>query len=669
MIFLMKYIYFNMNKSIYSENNFDVSSNILSLDDYEDNTGKSNEIENENYPYVCPKCYSIPIIDIDFQNNKYNIICDNGHIYNYDSFKSFILNTTKNLNNLLCQNCKLDSNHTTNLYRCNICFLYFCNDCKLKHETEKSHSNFCELKDININNYSSNNLKNSVQNITDFEIDSFKEKYREYDHFKKNLKAHIDQLLIKIDNYFSAFDNFFSFYNIIINYSKNNKNIYQTNFNSYLNLELLYTNEKKVSKYLKNVFYETNINDFKIENTLDFFKLLFDFDKEKIFAIDYKRKKEEILQQNESNFQENRKKRKQKQLIDELKKMKILFNFETNTEAGAEKNYKNNSEKNNEIKCFSPLNSEKNIVFGKKNGEIEILEIPEFQDNCFEKEIFKLKLQFRVFENEIKYICELDEDLIAVSDGKYSIKIIKLEDNISKYSIIQTINLDEYNVELIYCMIYLPIYSTLKKTHYFCFADDKHIFIFKSNKQPKKIIVLKNWTNEKNDEPFTFSLYKDIKLDTLPHCLIEAYGKYLIAACPKKNCIKFFDLRKDFKEVSEISKLEITNGSNTLALTLKNNLLIVACKNGFSYISIDRRAIYKTIHCIYSVFCLEIFNENTFICCCSDKRGKKIKQIEINEIKKCSEIPIRNNEEIWKLKKINDRIVFLNSQNSVNYLT
>ena len=368
-------------------------------------------------------------------------------------------------------------------------------------------------------------------------------------------------------------------------------------------------------------------------------------------------------------MQENRKKRKQKQLIDELKKMKMLFNSETNTEVSADKNDVSDSVKNYEIKCFSPLNSEKNIVLGNKNGEIKILEIPENQDNFFGKEIFKIKLQFKIFENEIKYICELDEDLIAVSDGKYSIKIIKLEENISKYSAIQTINLDEYNIELIYCMIYLPIYSTLKKAHYFCIADDTHIFIFKSNKQPKKIINLKNSENENSDEPLTFTLYKDIRLNTLTHCLIEAYGKYLIAACPRKNCIKFFDLRKDFKEISEINKLEITNGSNTLALTPTNNLLIVACKYGFSYISIDRKAIYKTVHCIYSVFCLEIFNENSFICCCSDKRGKKIKQIKINEIKKCSEIHIRNNEEIWKLQKIKDRIIFLNSQNCVNYLT
>ena len=657
--------------SFCSEKNYDASSFILSQDDYEDNNGKlsESENENENYPYVCPKCYSIPIIDIDFQNNKYNIICDNGHAYNYNSFNTFEVNTTKNLNNLLCQKCKKDSNNKANLYRCNNCFLYFCNDCKLKHETEKPHSNFCELKDIN--NYSDNNLSYSAKNISEFEIDSFKEKYKQYDNFKRTLKENIDQLLIKINNYFSVFDNFFLLYNKIIDYSKNNKDIYQNNFNSYLNFEILYNNEKKVNKYFKNVYYEININnDFKIENTLDFIKVLFDFDKERIFSIDYKRKKEEILQQNESNLQESRKKRrKQKQLIDELKNMKILLNCEANTEVNEDKNHENDSQKNYEIKCFSPLNSEKNIVLGKKNGEIEILEIPENQDSFFEKEIFKLKLNFKLFENEIKYICELDDDLIAVSDGKYSIKIIKLEENISKYSIIQTINLAEYNIELIYCMIYLPIYSTFKKTHYFCIADDLHIFIFKSNKQPKNIINLKNETNENNDEPLKFSLYKDIKLKTLSHCLIEAYGKYLIAACPKKNCIKFFDLRKDFKEVSEISKLEITNGSNTLALTPKNNLLIVACKNGFSYISIDRRAIYKTIHCIYSVFCLEIFNENTFICCCSDKKGKKIKQIKISEVQKCAEIQISNNEEIWKLQKINDRIIFLNSQNCVNYLT
>ena len=656
--------------SIYSDNNLD-SSNFLSIDDTEDKYGKFKEIDNENYPHVCPKCYSIPIIDIDFQNNKYNIICDNGHFYNFDSFNSFEINTTKNLNNLLCHNCKIDSNYRQNFYRCNNCFLYFCNDCKLSHEKEKLHSNFFELKEIN--NYSANNHNYLAKNISEFEVESLKEKMKKYEYFKKLLKIQFDQLLIKIDNYLQIFDNFFSIYNEIINYSKNNKYIYQKNFNCYLNLELFYNNEIIINKYLNNVYNEVNINNLKIENTLDFIKLLFDFDKEKIFSIDYRKKKEEILQKNNSNekpnLEEKIKKRKQKQIIDELKKMKILFNLEINKEINTENNYENDSEKSYEIKCFSPLNSGKNIVFGKMNGEIKIFEIPENQEKYFDKEIFKLKLQFKVFESEIKYICELDEDLMAISDGKYTIKIIKLEDNISKYSIIQTIYLEKYNIEYLYSMIYLPIFSTLNKNHYFSIASDKHLFIFKSNKQPKKIINLKNFGSEINDESLTFTLYKDINLNTLIHCLIEAYGKYLIAACPNKNCLKFFDLRKEFKEVSEIYHLEITNGSNTLALTPKNNLLIVACKNGFSYISIDRRAIYKTIHCIYSVFCLEIFNENSFICCCSDKRGKKIKQIKINEIQKCSEIPIKNNEEIWKLQKINDKIFFLNSHNSVNYLT
>ena len=67
------------------------------------------------------------------------------------------------------------------------------------------------------------------------------------------------------------------------------------------------------------------------------------------------------------------------------------------------------------------------------------------------------KSRINVFNDEIKYICELDEDLFAVSQRKNEIKIIK------NYSIIQTINIDDYDDLYIYSMISLPNLSSKEK--------------------------------------------------------------------------------------------------------------------------------------------------------------------------------------------------------------
>ena len=80
----------------------------------------------------------------------------------------------------------------------------------------------------------------------------------------------------------------------------------------------------------------------------------------------------------------------------------------------------------------------------------------------------------------------------------------------------------------------------------------------------------------------------------------------------------------------------------------------------------------KSVHCRYSVLCVEYFNGNIFICSCYDKKKNKIKQYEIDglsyELKKISERYSNNNDEIWKLKKIDKRIFFLDDQYEMNFL-
>ena len=655
---------------------YDNSSLNLSIDYTEEKTEKIfNEVVKNNYPHVCPICYFIPIIDADFQNDVYNIICDNKHTNQYNSFKSFEENTNKNIKNLLCQNCKNISNNSMELCECSNCFLCYCKDCKITHEKELSHLNFIEIK--NINN-SINNIKFSTKFKTfseiDFKFQKITEKIKKYENFKNELIDYFNSLQNKINNFFEMFDKFFLTFKKIIYHSMNNFDLYQNNFNTYLNYEIFCQNEINISHHLKKVYEIINKEDLENEKISAFIKFLYKYDDKKIFSLNYKEIKEEILTNN--LLKENPtfcsiKKRK----INELKKMKLMNNpkIETNIEENSKLKVKEtasevSSETEEEIKSFSALDSEKYLILGTKNGEIIIYEIPQICNYKMNKELFKLKLRFRVFESEIKYICEIDKDLISVSDSKDTIKIIKFYEQISKYSIIQTICHEEFDSNLIYSMISLPLLSSINKKYYFCIAKKNNILIYKSNKPSKKEDKFNN-ENINGDENLNFILYKNIELNTLTRCLIEADERYLVASCPKKKTINFFDMTNDFKIVTEIKNISSTEGSNIFAIIPNKKILVVACKEGFIYIYIDKRLKMKEIHCRYSVFTIEIY-ENILICSCMDRKIKKIKQYKINEynheIKKMSE-RIQNNNEIWKLKLINNRLFFLNHQNMINY--
>ena len=317
--------------------------------------------------------------------------------------------------------------------------------------------------------------------------------------------------------------------------------------------------------------------------------------------------------------------------------------------------------------CFSPLNDKNNMLFGNKKGEVEIYD---FRDNNNgNEEKYKLLLRIKVLNNEVKYICNIDEDLFAVSERKNIIKIIELKLNIPQYSIIQTIILDDYDDINIYSMISLPLFSFQEKRNFLCIATDKNILIYKSNKAPK---YLNNPHNENNEMNLSFELYKTLELYTLTHCLIVVSNKYLVAACPNDNSIKFFDMTNDFIQDANIDDINMTRGSNIFTLIPNENILIVACDNGFKFISIEMKTIYKSVDFGFQILSIDMLNENNIISCCSEGKRNKINQYEINkknmELKKISQRTNKNNDEIWKLQKINGRIFFINNQNIVNFL-
>jgi len=383
--------------------------------------------------------------------------------------------------------------------------------------------------------------------------------------------------------------------------------------------------------------------------------------------------------------------------IEEENKDKNNKNIEDNNGSEFTENKENKNEKkklpaigtmkrleikyNSEVECFSSINNQKYLVLGLKSGKIEILEIMQ-EDN------FKKKLKIKEFDNEIRFICVLDINLFAATDGKIDIKIIKLINNIKNYIVIQTINLND-DIEFIYTMINLPIsfYNNNNKYN-FCIGEENHILIWESNKQSKnddnkekktKIASFPLEENEKNklekksnnkEETLYFTLIKDIELNTLTHCIIEVNEKYIAAACPKEKTIKFFNSQNNFKQIAEVKNIPVSSGSSILSMLYRKNILIVGCINGFCFISTKDFTYIKNFNCNYVITFLKVLSESEIICCCSEKNNNIIKHYIIDEnsldLKKSSERNAHNNE-IWHLKIINNSIFFITNNKDINY--
>ena len=327
----------------------------------------------------------------------------------------------------------------------------------------------------------------------------------------------------------------------------------------------------EIYKYINDI---NDINDMDaqcnnkegMENFINYLKLIENINNINFISNKNEKKPEKQIIENKK-LKKNKKPKKylenSKKLIEKMKLMKLI---------------KPNEESNSysEYTCFSPLSDSDYMIFGDKKGDIKIYDFRENNEEIKEK--YHSKSRINVFNDEIKYICELDEDLFAVSQRKNEIKIIK------NYSIIQTINIDDYDDLYIYSMISLPNLSSKEKRHFLCVATDSNILIYKSNKTPTYIDTSENEDNEDN---LYFEKYKDIELKTLTHCLIEV-GNYLIGGCPNDQTINIFDMSNEF-EKSTITDINMTSGSNIFALIPNKNLLAVACVDGFKLISVEKK--------------------------------------------------------------------------------
>ena len=631
--------------------NNDEATNILTNKD-------KNDIKN--YPVRCSECSKIAILKADFKNNSFTTICDNQHKNEYNSFTSFMLEANKDLSKILCNECQ-KSNDEQKLFKCNNCNLFFCDECKNSHNERNNHpyfvemdkiDNYCAIHDEKVKYFNNDNKShicqicynnlNNKKNIIEIEkIAENQEKIsKQYAKISENITIckniqkilydWLDDLTKKVHNYCESLNNYYFIQNSVLSFLKNNnfRQIYNNNFNAIINYEAFNKNKNNIDIYIQQI--NNKINNFYSRNSdletmsNKFIQLLNDFSEIK-FVVDSERVKAEIIEdikkssnekENEEKFREEEKQRKKFQKIEKMQRKKI--------------------EIDSEIKCFSSFNEEKMIALGLKSGKIEIIE--------FGKEI-KSKCTIEEFENEIKFICELDTNLFVATDSKTKIKIIQLEKNSKKYKVIQELDLMEDSSN-IYSMISLPNMSYSKKRHYFCTGDANNILIWKSNKKPKNIKKYQSNNHEENedfleeeknedlnidDEPLRFTLEKEIKLNTTIRCLIEVKDKYIAAACTSKKAIKFFNAYNNYEEIANIGKVPASCGSNVLTLLPNNNHLIVACTDGFRVISTSKFYVIKNIHCNYIVTSLAEVEKNCIVCCGSNKNENKIRQYKIDK--------------------------------------
>ena len=586
--------------------------------------------EEESNQIRCPICSNlVNIIEANFQKNFFSISCNNDHedlFINYYSFNSFIENAFKNLENILCNNCQKGKNEKE-IFRCDKCYLFFCKECKENHKGKFNHLNFRDINDIDNNFRDEINLKIPKKNEIIKEYHNIKNNINICEKISKLFNHWINDLNKKFNDYMTLLNNYFFLEKIIVSNIKNNYNKMQSNLNNIIfeNYEILYQNKYFINNYIQSINQKINSCDNSLkERSLIFLKLIQNFDEiDDYFKLNQKldltvkSKSEKLDINNNINIEKK---------ISDMDKTK--FDLE-------------------EVNCFNSFKNDKYLLIGTKKGNLLIYEIPQTINEEKDKLIYKKN--FRMFEEELKHISVFNNDIVIISDGNKFIKIIKFEKDLLNYTLIQTIDIKNQ----VHILLTLELNSK-----YFCACNDNNIIIFKENPFDVK---------EKK-----FSENKII-LNNFVQNLIEVNKKYLIASCPKKNKIIFFDIKNNFHETEEIRGINFSNSYFNLLLINENKILVIGTMEGFELISIKNLSKIKSIHCKYSIICLEKINENTIICYNEDKNKKnKIRQFSFNEdnynFSKISEKIIDDNDDILKFKSINGRIFFINKNDELKCL-
>ena len=654
-------------------------------DDAANTRTNTDKAEIKTYPIRCSNCSNISILKADFKKNYYCTICDKGHKNEYNSFSSFLLGANKDLSKMLCHECQ-KSTEEIRLYKCHNCDLFYCEDCKGIHSEKNNHDYFQEInkfdgicpvdnekfKYFNIekkshfceicfnNNKNNNNKRNNIElekiignkDGIEREYNKVKENMTICNSIQKIMNDWLNELTNKVKNYCETLNNYYWVQNSIL-FFLNNDDLYNYNYNALINYKT-FKNKNNIDLYIQqintkiNSFYKRDTNLVKMSD--NFIQLLNDFN-DVNFVINSENTKNFYSGKSQKNGGEALEGQKKPPKLEKMSRKKIDFG--------------------SEIKCFSELNEDKNLILGFKDGRVQICEMAE-------KEI-KSQLLINEFSDEIKSIKALDTNLLAVTDGSSKIKIIELESgkNSMKYKVIQNLYMKS-DSENIYCMTYLPNLSKAKKRHYLCTGDESHILIWKSNKVPKylkfteEIYADDTSGSENSDEetkedetPLQFTLVKDIQLNTLTRSIIEVNDKYLVAACTGKKTIKIFDIENDFEEIKSFKNIPITSGSSILTFFPEKEAIICGCTDGFRIIT-TKNFEMKRVHCKYMVTSLMTFGNKYILNCGICKNESKIRQYKLDEFyqySKSSEKDLHGNE-VWNFRVINNKVFYSNK----NYL-
>ena len=604
------------------------------------NINNEKEEKEEINQIRCPICSSLAsIIEANFKTDFFSITCQNDHediFINFDSFSSFFGKVLKNIENILCNNCKKSKNEV-DIYRCDKCYLFLCEECKILHQNNLSHLNYTNINDIDnndINDLIISKAKKPKKNEINKEYHNIKNNIDICKKIHKSFNEWIKELTKKFNDYMILLNNYLSLEKVIVSNLNKYYDMEEMNFNNSIlqNYEILYPNKYFINNYIQSLNIKLNsINKSSLkERSLLFIKIIQNFDEiddyfqlnQKPLDLTNKSKSENLYINNKINFEEK---------ISDMKKLKLDLEG---------------------IKCFNSFMNDKLLLLGNKEGILSIYEINQKKGD--KEEILIFKKHLKIFEDEIRNICIINNNIIIISDGEKLIKILNINEELN-FEIIQEIFLKNP----LYDISPLEIHSEKIISKYFYITENNNIIIFKEN-------LIKN---EKN----FFSEFKTIQLKTLIISSIEVDNKYLVVSCPKVKKIIFFDINNDFKEAGEIKEINISNSRNNLLLIHENSILVVGTLNGFELISIKNLYKIKSIHCKYSVISLGKINENTIVCCNDDKNNKnKMRQFNVNDInynfKKISEKIFDDNDEIYELKLINGKIFFLNKCDELNYL-
>ena len=262
-------------------------------------TNNQTKFNKNNIPR-CPKCSLIPLIEIINENNQafINYKCENKHEGKM-SLEAFIEDSKKNsIFKIKCQKCQKEPDDKKKFDICPICNIFLCTDCSSSHDNEKEHKTIsifgydgCCLKHCNtfcyyctvcsqnmciycLNEHKEHKnlnlfeLNQKCYEYIDKEINAFTGQIEQINNLKEEINKKIDDFielkekeitfLLDIKGTFK-FENTFNNlnYNIIKNldniysqFSKNNKDNFNTILDKCNNLISLFKTFPKKSNHL-----------------------------------------------------------------------------------------------------------------------------------------------------------------------------------------------------------------------------------------------------------------------------------------------------------------------------------------------------------------------------------------------------------------------------------